>query len=122
MSEKLYGFYSKKQEEVGGSSVYLTPDGREVVVTIVSHSEQWPLGGDRPIPEGMVYVGEVTRCMRQHVNGSIEMMPSRWHRAWPQNVANEPEHVRQWRAEFQRRMREFQNQMTAGDENGRSKT
>ena len=74
--EKKYGFYARWQEELGGSSVYLTPDGREVVVSIVSICERHPFETDRQLPEGMIRLGEVTRCVRQHYKGSLEII---WH-------------------------------------------
>lgn len=61
----MYGFYSEKQLEIMkrngyNAIVYLTPDGKEVIVTEVkqiNESNKWY--------DDCVYVGEVVKYVRQ---------------------------------------------------------
>lgn len=60
MTEKLYGFYSRKMALRIGVVFYHTPDGREVAVTCVDRDKDGKIYG----PEDKVCVGEVTTPVR----------------------------------------------------------
>lgn len=59
---KYYGWYSDKMDATIGHAIYLTPEGKQVLITTVTdsrtnHYTQW---------KDMTFVGEVTEFIHSH--------------------------------------------------------
>ena len=61
----MYGWYSDKQAELAGTSVYLDTNGNEVIVTSVSESN------DSPSFDDSRFVGQVTKWLRRNSCGTV---------------------------------------------------
>lgn len=72
MSKQLYGFYSEKGAKLGGTSIYATPDGKEVEVSCVDENPSAP----EYKWDDKVYVGPVTRWIRTAQRGEFQFLAS----------------------------------------------
>lgn len=66
--EKKYAIYSKEQERIGGSFVYLKPDGSEVIVTCVDDNPNF----DYVKFDDIEYIGEVTKFVKGGIRSKYQ--------------------------------------------------
>ena len=65
--ETKYGWFSNKQARAGGTALYGTPYGKDIEVTMVTHTRTQSSNWD-----DMVYLGEVTVCKRGLSGGELD--------------------------------------------------